>query len=300
MPAQFEVEPSTAALERRSAISTVIAPGTTGNDFAVESGKPGNLVIITGGNKMRPYMGIGPAVGIELARRGMDNIVITSTSKPESIDQAYEAAQLMANEGARVVWMGVDHTNREDNIELVNATFERFRRVNYFVGNAGDMKLRMTFRADYAAIERDIALMLTANYQICKAIFEEARRTKTLDEFKAGVFSGSAVSRLSDGGQAGYAMAKAGLVGLANDLGSEFGKYTRFNVAEFGFVRTQMTQKLHEDERGQDFAKQRIALGRIAEPEEAAKAVAFLLSPDASYITRSVLTVDGGIRALAK
>lgn len=300
MSARFEVEPSSSALERRATISSVIPPGRTGNEFAVEPGKPGHVLIITGGNEMRPYRGIGAAVGIEAASRGMDHIVITSTTKPESEAQAHEAAQAMADQGAHVLWLGVDHTQREDNIAVVETTFDRFGRVNYLFGNAGGMQLRPTMRTKYEDAERGIALMLTANYQLCKAIYDQARKTETLSEFKAVVFSGSVVGRMSSGWQAWYAMAKMGLIGLVIDLGAEFGPDTRVNVAELGYFRTRMTKAQHTDEKSVEFENRRIALKRIGEPEEAAKAVVFLLGPDASYITRSVLTVDGGILPLAR
>lgn len=300
MPAQFEVEPSSAALEKRATLSVVVPPGTTGNDFAAKEGQPGNLVIITGGNKMEPYMGIGPAVGIELARRGMDNIVITSTTKPESEAQARKAAELMANEGAKVYWRAVDHTQRADNIALIEAIYEQFGNINYLVGNAGAVRLSPTFRVKYDQIDADVATMLMSNYHLCKTIAERNHKNGTPQEFKAAAFTGSIVAHESTGWQTGYAMAKAGLIGLVSDLGAEFGEHTRFNVVEFGFIRTHATRRLHESPAGQEFAAKRVAVKRIGEPQEAAKVIAFLLSDDASYVNRAVLRADGGLPALAQ
>lgn len=284
MPAEFLLTASTTALVRRESCPQ---PGTPGNEFVDK------VAIITGASKIEP-MGIGAATAIVLASRGLRAVTITST--PESESRARDAAERIIEEGAHVLWMGVDHRQTADNIEVVKTTFQRFGEVNYFVGNAGRMHIKPLLRESHQAIDDDIDLMLKAHVHIAKALVDECRRTRTLDKLHGIVLIGSIIGDLGSTGQIGYGTAKAGIDGLVRNLYLELGgNGTRVNAVHPGFVATEMTKDL-QNERGEDFAQRRIALKRMAQPEEIAKTVAFLLGPDASYITGTSLIVDGGLK----
>ncbi|MBI2018746.1 SDR family oxidoreductase [Candidatus Daviesbacteria bacterium] len=287
MPAQFELEPSEAALEKRASRSNVMIHGTIGNEFA------GKVAIVTGASKLEP-MGIGAATAIELARRGLRAVTITSTLESES--RAKETAKRIAQEGTYVLWMGVDHRQTVDNIAVVEETVGKFGEVNYLVGNAGRMHIKPLLRETHEAIDDDLSLMLGAHAHMSKALIDICRRTKTLDRLHGIVFVGSVIGDLGSIGQIGYGTAKSGIDGLVRNLYLELGHYgTRVNAIHPGFVATEMTQAL-QGEQGEAFAQKRIVLGRMAQPEEIAKTVAFLLGPDASYITGTSLVVDGGLK----
>ncbi|MGW3407438.1 SDR family oxidoreductase, partial [Streptomyces zhihengii] len=99
---------------------------------------------------------------------------------------------------------------------------------------------------------------------------------------------------LGSAGQANYAASKAGLVGFARSLARELGsRNITFNVVAPGFVDTDMTQVLSDEQRAGIVAQ--VPLGRYAQPDEIAAAVTFLASDDASYITGAVVPVDGGL-----
>jgi 3-oxoacyl-[acyl-carrier protein] reductase len=102
------------------------------------------------------------------------------------------------------------------------------------------------------------------------------------------------VGLLGSPGQANYAASKAGMVGFARSLARELGsRNITVNVIAPGFVDTDMTDALTDDQKAGITAA--IPLGRIARPDEVAKAVRFIASEDAAYITGAVIPVDGGL-----
>lgn len=160
------------------------------------------------------------------------------------------------------------------------------------------MHIKPLLRETHEAIDDDIALMLGAHAHTVKAILDICRRTKTLEKLESIVFMGSVIGEHGSIGQIGYGAAKAGIDGLVRNLFQELGRYgTRVNAIHPGFVATEMTMA-QQGEQGADFAQKRIALGRMAKPEEIAKTVAFLLGPEASYISGTSLVVDGGLKFL--
>ena len=104
----------------------------------------------------------------------------------------------------------------------------------------------------------------------------------------------SVIGQMGNAGQANYAASKAGIIGLTKSLAKEFGsRGIRVNAVAPGFVRTAMTDALSEEMKEKAFES--IALKRFAEPQDIAKAVMFLASQDAAYITGHVLAVNGGL-----
>jgi 3-oxoacyl-[acyl-carrier protein] reductase len=104
----------------------------------------------------------------------------------------------------------------------------------------------------------------------------------------------SVVGLVGNAGQANYAAAKAGLIGLTKSTAKEVGsRGITVNAIAPGFIDTRLTEVLPQEMK--DTLLKNIPLGRLGSPDDVSGAVAFLLSPDASYITGHVLTIDGGL-----
>jgi 3-oxoacyl-[acyl-carrier protein] reductase len=162
--------------------------------------------------------------------------------------------------------------------------------VEVLVANAGitrDQLLALMSEDDFGAV---IDTNLTGAYRVAK------RAVRGMIRMRRGriIFISSVVGLLGSGGQANYAAAKAGLVGLARSLARELGSRSiTVNVVAPGFVDTGMTAVLPEDRKAAILAT--VPLGRMAAAHEIAAAVAFLASEDAGYITGAVIPVDGGL-----
>ncbi|MEU5880789.1 beta-ketoacyl-ACP reductase [Spirillospora sp. NPDC047279] len=226
-------------------------------------------VLVTGGNR-----GIGLAIARELAAGG-DAVAVTyrSGEPPEGLF------------GVRC-----DVTSMED----VDAAFAKVEAeqgpVEVVVANAGITKDTLLAIMSEESFTSVLDTNLTGAFRVAK------RGVKGMMRKRSGriVLVSSVVGLLGSPGQANYAASKAGMVGFARSLARELGsRGITVNVVAPGFVETDMTDALTDDQKAGITAA--IPLGRIARPEEIAKAVAFVAGQDAAYITGAVIPVDGGL-----
>jgi 3-oxoacyl-[acyl-carrier protein] reductase len=226
-------------------------------------------VLVTGGNR-----GIGLAIARELAAAG-DAVAVTYRS-------GEPPAGLFGVRCDVRSWTDVDAAMAK--IEAEQGPVE------VLVANAGatkDTLVALMSEDDFSSV---IDINLTGAFRVAK------RSVKGMMRMRRGrnILISSVVGLLGSGGQANYAAAKAGLVGLARSIARELGsRGITANVIAPGFVNTDMTAALGE-ERQAEITKQ-IPLGRIASPAEIAKVVRFMASDDAAYITGAVIPVDGGL-----
>ncbi len=224
---------------------------------------------VTGGNR-----GIGLAIARRLAADG-DGVTVTSRSG-EPID------------GLTVATCDIRDTAQVD--AAFKVAEQAHGPVEVLVANAGitrDQLLALMSEDDFADV---LNTNLTGAYRVAK------RAVRGMIKLRRGriILISSVVGLLGSGGQANYAASKAGLVGFGRSLARELGsRNITVNVVAPGFVDTDMTQALTEDQRKAILAG--VPLRRYAAADEVAAAVSFLAGPEAGYITGAVLPVDGGL-----
>jgi len=227
------------------------------------------IALVTGGNR-----GIGLAIANELRSSGFT--VIAASRSGESV------------EGHFAVAMDVTST------ESVEAAFASIEAEHGFatviVCNAGITRDGLVMRMSDEDFTDVVDTNLAGSFRVAR------RATKGMLKAKRGrlIFIGSVVGSIGSAGQVNYAATKAGVIGMARSFARELGsRGITSNVVAPGFVETDMTAVL-TDSRRQEISAE-IPLERFAAPGEVGKAVAFLASDSASYITGAVIPVDGGL-----
>ena len=241
----------------------------------------GRVAIVTGSSR-----GIGRAVAIELARQGC-RVVVNYRSEAVAANEVVEA---IVNEGGLALAVQADVTIVSEAQALVDAAVAAFGTVDILVNNAGIARDMLLLRMD----ERDWDAVLDTNLKGAFLCIKAVQKLLLKKRSGRIINIGSVVGLGGNVGQANYAAAKAGLVGLTKSLAKEFGpRNITVNLVAPGFIQTDMTAKLGEELIAK--ALERTPLGRLGQPEDVARAVAFLASDAAAYITGQVLCVDGGM-----
>lgn len=233
------------------------------------------VILVTGGSR-----GIGRAIVETLAKAGA-KVAFTyrgSTAAAEAIVTAYpekvRAYQADVTDGAQA-----EH--------IVQEIVKTWGRLDGLVNNAGITQDNLLLRLTEAQWDAVITTNLKGPFLYTKAALKPMLRQR-----KGSIVNLSSVVGLSGNpGQANYAAAKAGLLAFTKSLAKEVGsRNIRVNAIAPGFIQTDMTANLPAEA-----WKERVALGRLGQPEEVAAVCAFLLSDAASYITSQVIVVDGGL-----
>ncbi|MBR3632629.1 MAG: 3-oxoacyl-[Elusimicrobiaceae bacterium] len=240
----------------------------------------GQKVVITGATR-----GIGYALAEAFAKAGTD-VAVCGTHE-DAVQQTVEKLRAF---GTKVFGLRTDISSEADCENFVQGAVKELGGLDVLVNNAGITKDGLTVRMSEADWANVINVNLTGTFLMCKAAL------KVMFKKRSGsiVNISSVIGQMGNAGQANYAASKAGIIGLTKSLAREFGsRGVRVNAVAPGFVRTAMTDALSEEMK--EKALEAVVLKRFAEPQDIAKAVMFLASQDAAYITGQVLAVNGGL-----
>ena len=240
-----------------------------------------HVALVTGGSR-----GIGRAIALRLARDG-NAVVINYAANASAADEVVDA---IAASGGTAIALRGDVGDADAVSEMFGDVEERLGRVGILVNNAGITRDDLLLRMGTDAWDDVIQTNLRSVYLCTRAAMRGMLRLKW-----GRIISVSSVSGIAGNpGQANYAASKAGIIGFSKSVAREIGsRNVTVNVVAPGFIETDMT-----DELGSSVAEevvQRVALGRLGQPEEIAAAVGYLASDDAAYVTGHTLVVDGGL-----
>lgn len=238
------------------------------------------IAFVTGASR-----GIGQAIAMELAGQGA-TVIGTATSEKG----AAAISEYLQKHNAKGVGMMLDVTDQAS-VEKVVADIEaQFGTVSILVNNAGITRDNLLMRMKEDEWDAIMQTNLTSLFRVTKACLRtmmKARRGRIISIASVVGVSGNA-------GQTNYSAAKAGVIGFTKSLAREVGsRGITANVVAPGFIDTDMTRELPETQK-QALLSQ-IPLNRLGTPEEIAKAVTFLASPGAAYITGETIHVNGGM-----
>lgn len=240
----------------------------------------GKVALVTGAGR-----GIGKAIALDLAQAGCD-LVITNRTQP--LGEQVRAAIVALGRKCLAVQADVADVAAVD--ALVKQALQLFGRVDILVNNAGIAKDGLLLRMSPEDWRSVMAVNLDGMFYTTRAVI------KTMVRQRSGriINVSSVVGFTGNPGQANYASTKAAMIGFTKSVAKELGsRNITCNAVAPGFIETDMTAKL--DEAQQKAILDQVPLGRMGKAEDVAKAVRFLASDDASYITGTTLHVNGGM-----
>ena len=238
------------------------------------------LAVVTGAAR-----GIGRAIVLELLKQGR-----LVAGLDINAEQLGELENVVKQAGFTVIIRCVDITNTDEFIETLESLSSEYGGIGILVNNAGITRDNLLIRMTDEEFDKVLEVNLRAAFVGMRA----AARSMMRNKFGRIINISSVSGVMGNAGQTNYSASKAGLIGMTKTVARELAKKNvTANCVAPGFIDTEMSRKLPQPVI--EAAKQLIPMRRTGSVEDVARAVAFLASDAAAYITGQVLCIDGGM-----
>ena len=239
----------------------------------------GKVAVVTGSAR-----GIGFGIAKVLSEKGA-RIVITDVME----EAAKEAAEKLKEAGGDAICVVSDVSKKEDADKIFEKTIEAYGQLDILVNNAGINRDMMAHKMTEEAWDAVIGVNLTGVYHCIRSVLPYMREREY-----GRIINISSAGWQGNIGQANYSAAKAGVIGLTKTIAKENAKKgITCNAICPGFIETTMTTSIPE--KAWNIMVSKIPMGYVGKPEDVGKAIAFLASDEAAYITAEVMNVGGGM-----
>lgn len=257
------------------------------------------VAIVTGGGR-----GIGRATSLRLAADGAAVVVNDIDAVP-----AEETVALISEAGGRALGCMANTVDPAEADRLVATTLDAFGRLDILVNNAGTTRDKMFHKLDDETFDFVMDANLKTGFHATRAAMPAMREQAKREIAENGapahnrkiVFTSSVAALMGNPGQFNYTAAKGGIIAITKTLARELGPFgINVNAVAPGFIETRLTAaKEPGDDYGipeqmRQMAKAMISLGRLGEPDDIAGVTAFLVSPDADFVSGVTIPVTGG------
>ncbi len=241
----------------------------------------GKTAIVTGGSR-----GIGEAIVMKFAEAGAD-VAFTYINSEDRANQVVERTKEF---GTKVIAYKSDAAKFEDSVQLVNDVLKEFGKIDILINNAGITKDNLLLRMSEDQWDRVMEVNLKSIFNLTKNVIRPMMKNRG----GSIIHMSSVVGVFGNAGQANYAASKAGIIGFSKSVAKEVGsRGIRSNVIAPGFIETDMTHELTEDQIKAYIDN--IPLKRLGSGEDIANACIYLGSDMSSYVSGQVLSVCGAL-----
>ena len=237
------------------------------------------VAVVTGGAN-----GIGKATVLGMAQEGAKVVIVDLNPAGEDL------AEQIRTDGGEAIFIECNVSQAEPVQAMIKQVIDSYGQIDILINNAGITRDNLIMKMKEEDWNLVLSVNLSSAYHCSKAVVRPMMKKRTGRIINLA----SVVGLAGQAGQANYAASKGGIIAFTKSLARELGsRNITVNAVAPGFIKTQLTDVLPKEQ--VEFTVSNTPLGRLGEVEDVAKAIMFLASDDAAFITGQVLTVDGGL-----